>query len=145
VNILPRIPWVLPRYVSYGNGFLTLDMVLYQRRKDAPQTPEVIALDEESCRKQHTFLRGLVGVHNQSALGLPEDDSSPPMVSISDDYLNLVISGDIEVVKGRLLRVSTVSGHDDSVPSMEIELEDEIASLLAQGIVVGWIFLSPTF
>jgi cation diffusion facilitator CzcD-associated flavoprotein CzcO len=124
VNILPRIPWVLPRYVPYGNGFLPLDMVLYQRNTDAPQTPQVICLTKESCRKRHAFLRDLVGVRKQSVLGLPEDDSSPPMVSISDDYLNLVISGDIDVVKGRLARASTVSGQDDSTPTMEIELQD---------------------
>ena len=118
ISIVPRVPWVLPRYVQAPEtaesrgGFAPLDCVLYQRTQDAPQIPATIEMDSEACRKKHTFLRSLAGPRKQqeSPLGIPEDDSSPPLVAISDDYLNLVIEGNIDVIKGRLAKITNADG-----------------------------------
>jgi hypothetical protein len=58
-------------------------------------------MDENDRRERHAYLRDLVGVRKQSAIGIPADDGCPPLISISDDYLNLAIDGKIEVVVGR--------------------------------------------
>ena len=128
VSILPRIPYVLPRYVptttpsrsaadeddvdycgGIMSGFAPLDTVFYQRSRDAPQIPASIAMTESEAKAKHAFLRQLSGSRKQrrqSPLGFPSDDSGPPLVAISDDYLNLVIDGNIDTVRGRVASVT---------------------------------------
>lgn len=113
VNVLgSHAPYILPRYVpSAGGGFGTIDSVLYQRSVDgvAPKTPETVFMDEELCQRRHMYLQSLVGSRKQAqaaAVGFfmagQSKMRSPPIVSISDDYLNLVIDGKIEVLQGSL-------------------------------------------
>jgi cation diffusion facilitator CzcD-associated flavoprotein CzcO len=130
-------------------GVVPLDWVLYQRslQRDAPQIPEIIAYDsEEMCRQRHAKLQDLVGTRKQEAsgLGIPSASSSsssssssftPPLVSISDDFLNLVISGKIQAVPGRLASVvdtattttttaTTTAPITPSTPTLSLHLED---------------------
>jgi len=131
VNILGHtVPYVLPRYVaaSEQEGILPLDCVLYRRTADAPSLPETTRLDAATSRQRHEFLRGLVGPRKRAqariqGFDFPEEaffETCPPMVSISDDYLDLVIDGKIEVVKSRVAEVSE-AGNDDK---LELRLED---------------------
>lgn len=141
-----RVPYVIPRYVPSPRGFLPVDGVLYQRgnRDDddvAPRSPETIDMDADACQKQHAYLQSVIGKRKLSQLvskGFPSWSTlsmqSPPMVSISDDYLNLVIDGKIEVVTGRVKRATLASICRDSDKAtappattnncLNIELED---------------------
>lgn len=118
ISIVPRVPWVLPRYVPMpettdsGGSFAPLDAVLYRRTQDTPQIPAAIGMHPEGCQRKHEFLATLAGPHKQqqSPLGIPSDYSSPPLVAISDDYLNLVIDGSIDVVKGRSAKATISAG-----------------------------------
>lgn len=118
VNIIPSIPWVLPRWVptmlqssteTGGNNnspisILPADLVLYKRSKAYPQIPEKTILASNDCRERHLFLQSLVG-HKQrnSKLGEPNNFDVPPLVAISDEYLDLVREDKIEIVHGRLV------------------------------------------
>ena len=134
VSILPRIPYVLPRYVQRSKvdededagGFSPLDVVLYQRSRDAPQIPASIAMTEDEAVKKHAFLRQLSGSRKQrqSPLGFPSDETAPPLVAISDDYLNLAIDGNIDVVHGRVVKAASTVKDKDGSSTFDIELED---------------------
>jgi cation diffusion facilitator CzcD-associated flavoprotein CzcO len=121
VNVVPSVPWVLPRWVSILEPLqmtseatktdsspddaitvLPVDLAFYQRNQPFPQQ-EVVQLDQDSCQKRHQFLKSLAG-HKQkhSPLGEPLNWSKPPFVAISDEYLDLIREGRIEVVHGRL-------------------------------------------
>ncbi|CAJ1949003.1 unnamed protein product [Cylindrotheca closterium] len=123
VNVLPSVPWVLPRYVPRNGSILPVDLALYQRAKDFPQVPEQTAFTPESARTKHAFLQSMVGEKQQdSPLGIPKDWDSPPSVAISDHYLDLVVGGAVEVIHGRLegvdnetgdVKVKTSSGETD--------------------------------
>lgn len=127
VNVSPSIPWVLPRWIptmqplqpkdapnndddhdskATTMTILPADLSLYQRKEPYPKIPETITLAAEDCRKRHRYLQSLVG-HKQrhSPLGEPTNWDEPPFVAISDEYLDLVNEGKIEVVQGRLLGV----------------------------------------
>lgn len=125
VNVLPSVPWVLPRWIPQiaaiddeladGNDtavtILPTDLVLYQRTQPFPQTPETTTLTRESCRERHEYLQSLVGQKQRnSPLGEPENWDEPPFVAISDEYLDLVREGRIEVVHGRLEGVEEEGG-----------------------------------
>lgn len=125
ISILPRIPYVVPRFVRHGSAFAPLDAVLYQRRQEAPQEHSLEMTAEESQQK-HAFLRQLVGDRKQQALGIPKDTSVPPMVAISDDYLNLVVDESIEVVHGKV--AETTSGGDNKV-NIQLENGDSISDI----------------
>ena len=73
-------------------------------------------MDEESCRKRHDALLKLVDRRKQQrAIGLPTDKGQPPYIAISDDYLNLVLGGQIEVVREqRLIKATLDEGSDDA-------------------------------
>jgi dimethylaniline monooxygenase (N-oxide forming) len=104
VSIMPSVPWVLPRMIPDAEGrFLPVDLFLYRRSSKAP-TIEQQLLNDDAIRERHAFLKKLVGQRKQSVLGIP-DESSVPVVAVSDDYLDCVSSGKIQVVHGRLDRV----------------------------------------
>ena len=121
INVVSSVPWVLPRWLSKIEPLqmtestpsedaphrdtitiLPVDLAFYQRNDPFPQE-EVVHLDEESCQERHKFLRSLAG-HKQkhSPLGEPVHWNEPPFIAISDEYLDLIREGKIEVVKGRL-------------------------------------------
>lgn len=146
VSILPRIPYVLPRYVpnpqSNDNnidgavGFSPLDAVFYHRSRDAPQIPAAIEMTEDDAAKKHAFLRKITGPRKQrdSPLGLPLDDTAPPLVAISDDYLNLAIDGNIDVAHGRVASVvanddTTTAGDASSTLNIKLENGTTIAKV----------------
>jgi len=118
-SVSPSVPWVLPRWVSAmrplqsrgagedGDGstmtILPADLTLYKRTQPYPKIPEATSMTPEECRKRHEFLRSLVGHKQcQSPLGEPTNWEEPPFVAISDEYLDLVREGKVEVVRGRL-------------------------------------------
>ena len=121
VNVLSSVPWVLPRWlpkieplpkvdstssqeIFHGDTItvLPVDLALYQRNEPFPQK-ELVQLNQESCQKRHKFLRSLVGNKQKySPIGEPTNWKEPPFVSISDEYLDLIREGQIEVIKGRL-------------------------------------------
>ncbi len=144
VNVIPSIPWVLPRWIpttvrSSENAHITIlpvDLVLYKRHQAYPQIPEKTMLTPKDCRDRHLFLQSLVG-HKQShsKLGEPRHFDEPPLVSISDEYLDLVRDDKVEVVHGRLagldddgtLRIrGSESDVDDDSPSMPLGNFDHV-------------------
>ena len=134
VHILPHVPWVIPRWVpklqpvqseqskeasspptsslsptddaTTTMTILPVDLALYQRKQPYPQMPETVSMTPESCHEGHQELQSIVG-HKQlhSPLGEPSNWKEPPFVVISDEYLDLVREGKIEVVHGRLAEV----------------------------------------
>lgn len=118
-----------------AGGFLPMDCVLYRREQDAPlaaaaAAAETIAMTEETCRKKHNLLQGWIGsrkLRQASAAGLPMGRVSssllqPPMVSISEDFLDFVIDQKIEVVPGKLNR-ATWMPTTDANPNGAFQLE----------------------
>eukprot|EP00980_Cylindrotheca_fusiformis_P004226 scaffold918_cov126-Cylindrotheca_fusiformis.AAC.5 len=104
VNVVPSIPWVLPRYIpsTRKKTILPVDLAFYQRTKDFPQLPEQTTFTPETSKARHELLESIVGGRQaQSPLGVPSDFRVPPCVAISDHYLDLVIDGTIDVVHGR--------------------------------------------
>lgn len=123
VNILPSIPWVLPRWIykfhppllssseSVGNDAKTItilpsDLALYQRTQTQPFQGEVTELTPEMCQERHQFVQSLVGRKQRSSpLGEPTNWNEPTIVAISDEYLDLVNEEKIQVIKGRLVGI----------------------------------------
>jgi len=115
VNVSPSIPWVLPRWIptitqdgknkdgGTTMNILPVDMVLFKRKSSYPQKEE-ISMTPDDCRKRHEYLRSLVG-HKQrnSTLGEPTDWEEPALVAISDEYVDLIREGKVEVIHGRLV------------------------------------------
>jgi cation diffusion facilitator CzcD-associated flavoprotein CzcO len=132
VNILPYIPWVTPRLVpttaakksSSTNSFLPIDLAFYRRSKPV-HTPESTLLTPESCRQRHEMIHALLGRRQADVLGIPRDFSLPPMVAVSDYYLDLVADGTIEVFHGRLESVDDHTGLNIVDKSDSIESHDE--------------------
>jgi cation diffusion facilitator CzcD-associated flavoprotein CzcO len=107
VSILPQIPWVVPRYIpnnnKNNNSILPVDLAFYARAQDAPQIPETTRITPPMARAKHEYLQSIVGARQaQTPLGIPLDFDKPPMVAISDYYLDLVVQGDMDVIQGRL-------------------------------------------
>jgi len=106
--IMPKIPWVIPRYVpapstSGKNGFLPIDLAFYRRKHDHGTSEEVTVLTPETCRSKNEKLRNLLGPRQDRILPVPQSSfDQPPTVAISDLFLDLVSNGSIQVVKGRL-------------------------------------------
>jgi lysine/ornithine N-monooxygenase len=134
VHVLPseRIPWVLPRYVPhlYKNAednnvqasskivtsILPVDLALYRRNQDAPQLPETIQMTTEMSNARHEYMYSMVGKRQEaSPLGIPNNWDEPPLVAISDYYLDMIVQRDIEVVHGRFegLAATTTTGSND--------------------------------
>lgn len=122
VNLSPSIPWVLPRWIPTMQPLqsastdekkdittmtiLPIDLALYQRTRPYPQIPETVSLTPEDCRKRHQYIQSLVGhKQRQSPLGEPTNREEPAFVAISDEFLDLVREGKVEVVHGRLVGV----------------------------------------
>jgi hypothetical protein len=138
VNVIGnQVPYVLPRCVPASDenlgGFLPLDYVFYRRGDDAvaPKAPEQTKLDKSDCRRRHEYLRSLIGsrkLAQAASHGFPSLDPSslelPPFISISDDYLDLVVDGKIEVFKGRLAGASAVPSASNTRRKFDLELED---------------------
>jgi hypothetical protein len=112
IHVVPCVPWVLPRYIPLQeNGhektkskstILPVDLALYRRTKEAPQMPELVEMSPEMAKSRHEFLHSIVGRRQaNSPLGIPKNWEEPPLVAISDYYLDLVVQGDIEVIHGR--------------------------------------------
>ena len=130
VNISPSVPWVIPRWIptiqptlkttdEYEEQkisdectptsltILPADLVLYQRTQPYPKVPETTSLTPDDCRKRHEYLQSLVGLKQRnSTLGEPQNVNEPPMVAISDEYLDLLREDKIEVVHGRLVDIN---------------------------------------
>jgi hypothetical protein len=113
--IMPRIPWVVPRYVPASSGsktdnnndgddgFLPIDLAFYKRSHDQGTAEEATVLTPESCRKKNEGLRNLLGPRQDRILPVPQASfDRPPMVAVSDLFLDLVADGRIEVMNGRL-------------------------------------------
>lgn len=109
--------YILPRYLPYyeasssgPTSFAPIDCVLYQRSTDTLSIPETTVLTSKDCQRRHHFLRKLVGTTKLEQLAakgfpaLPPTDS-PPMVSISDTFTNLVIDDKIKVSSHRLAQI----------------------------------------
>jgi Family of unknown function (DUF6314)/Flavin-binding monooxygenase-like len=132
LHILPSIPYVLSRFLPYQEDdeddssdeqhqkqyYMPLDCALYRRSCDGSPNdallPEKTSLnDKQACRLRHEELqKKYIDLRKQkAAIGLPniDDMRQPPYVAISDDYLNLVLGGQIQVVTGqRLVRATLV-------------------------------------
>ena len=148
VNVAPSIPWVLPRWIptiqpvqslNIGEGkvdvidgsttmtVLPADLVLYQRTQPyPPKVPETISMSTEDCRLRHKYLQSLVGQkQGNSTLREPSNWDEPPLVAISDEYLDLVRELKIAVVHGRLIGV----GEDGTLQISDEENADNISPL----------------
>jgi cation diffusion facilitator CzcD-associated flavoprotein CzcO len=106
INIVRRPFWVLPRYIaldpdSASTPFFPLDLVLYRRSTRQSQGEEVFANEEEN-RKANQYFRKLCG--DQGPLNL-QQDTDPPIIAISDSYLELVRSNHIMVRRGKVQEV----------------------------------------
>jgi hypothetical protein len=148
VHVMPQIPWVVPRYVPVKNTaidgggndmFLPVDLAFYRRSKDFgddnhPDPPSDFVMTPEECRQRHQSLQKMVGARQQDILGIPSDFDEPPMVAISDYYLDLVQDGTIEVIQGRATGVDpqvktltvTTSQNDQPQQTMYLNSIDKV-------------------
>lgn len=129
IHVVPRVPWVLPRHVPFHDrsdekvksmpAILPVDLALYRRTQEAPQIPELVEMSPEMAKSRHEYLHSIVGRRQEnSPLGIPENWEEPPMVAISDYYLDLVVQGNIEVLRGRF---RGKPNDDDLLSSWEVE------------------------
>jgi len=88
--------------------FLPLDLVSYnlQARPEGPLTNTSGHITEQVALGTHSFMQKYIG-GDQSELGpsfaiSEEIKSKPPMLAISDNYLEFVRSGDIKVMNGKV-------------------------------------------
>lgn len=121
VSVMPYIPWVVPRYVPSQSGnddnkdngsssyLLPVDLALYRRTSSCP-SQESTRLTPKECRQRNEKMQQILGGRQLDILGEPHDFSCPPMVAISDDFLDLVADGTIEVVHGRLEQIDDATG-----------------------------------
>jgi dimethylaniline monooxygenase (N-oxide forming) len=126
LTIVPSIPWVMPRYIPKDGKIWPVDLALYRRRQEAPQA-ELLELTPNEISDRHVYLKHLLGTRKQSAFGIP-DATKPPFVVISDDFLNLVQQGTIEVVHGSVTGVSP-SSHAIEVQQGKDKNDDDKASI----------------
>jgi Family of unknown function (DUF6314)/Flavin-binding monooxygenase-like len=148
-----RIPYVVPHYVPSSNGaaFLPIDFVMYQRDRPGPKDTEATLMEEEDCKKRHNLLRSWLGARKlrQAAsvgLSMGQSTSSPPLVSISEDFLSLAIDRKIEIMNGRMTTAAVDTTHCESIT---LQLSDGsivngIDSIIAcTGYKCGLEYLSP--
>jgi hypothetical protein len=155
--IMPRIPWVVPRYVpastssennNNSEGFLPIDLAFYRRTHDKGTVEENTVLTPQSCRSKNEHLRALLGPRQDQILPVPPSSfDKPPMVAVSDFFLDMVADGKITVLNGRLegltkdgtgLRVSrsrknnssSSNNNDEKDSTVEEEILSEITSLI---------------
>jgi hypothetical protein len=86
-----------------------------------------LELSPKEISDRHVYLKHLLGTRKQSAFGIP-DATKPPFVAISDDFLNLVQQGTIEVVHGSVTGVSP-SSHAIEVLLQAKKNDDDKATL----------------
>ena len=166
--IMPKIPWVAPRYVpacldhaadtnahtSVTASFLPIDLAFYRRRKrhdkgssssgNDESSGERTSLTPESCRKRHKDLRAMLGPKQEQILPVPPACfEKPPMVAVSDYFLDLVAGGKIEVVRGRVegitddgkgLRISRVNGSISNTGTDNINVSSETDVFVLPGV-----------
>jgi len=131
--VMPTIPWVVPRYVPSNNkdssSFLPIDLALYQRTHDYGMSKqETTMMTSESCRKKNEYLRALLGPKQDKILPVPLSSFDlPPMVAISDLFLDLVVDGRIRVLQGRLEGL-TKDGTGLRISSRDNKNKEEIIS-----------------
>lgn len=106
ITIMPRTPWLIPRFVPLDvsmncTPFVPVDIAFYRRAQSAPQKETVFA-SAEGNRVSHCYLRRILGRKQESVIGLPDDDTSPIFRSVTDSFASLVAAGKIQLVKGRL-------------------------------------------
>jgi cation diffusion facilitator CzcD-associated flavoprotein CzcO len=150
--IMPRIPWVVPRYVpasirnekcnsNNSDGFLPIDLAFYRRTHDTDAVEENTVLTPQSCRSKNEHLRALLGPRQDQILPVPPSSfDKPPMVAVSDLFLDLVADGKITVLNGRLegltkdgtgLRVSrSKKNNDENDSTVEEEILSGVTSLI---------------
>jgi len=132
VNILPSIPWVIPRWIykfhpsllpptkessvvvvgKHDKKTITIlpsDLQLYQRTQ--PFQGEVTELTPKMCQERHQYIQSLVG-HKQrnSKLGEPTNWNEPTIIAISDEYVDLVNEEKIHAIQGRLVGIDDDDG-----------------------------------
>ncbi len=129
VHVVPRIPWVLPRYIPFKDDnqeeqskttILPIDLAFYRRTKDAPELPEVRDMPPSTARTRHEFLNSIIGMRQTNTpLGIPNNWEEPPMVAISDYYLDMIVQGTVQVVHGRFQGIADES--NDEKPTWQVE------------------------
>ena len=135
VSILPNIPWVVPRYVPTKSSsstttttttsmVLPIDLAFYQRTDPAFSKEAMTSMTPEMCRQRHQALQQMLGSRQESVLGIPNNFETPPMVAVSDYFLDLVADNTIEVIHGRAqevddtgLKVSKITTSSDDTKS----------------------------
>jgi dimethylaniline monooxygenase (N-oxide forming) len=123
VNVLPTIPWVLPRWIYKFHPFLSsesvvsgnnaktitilpTDLALYQRTQPFRYQGEFKELTPEACQERHQYVQSLIGEKQRnSQLGEPTNWDEPTIVTISDEYVDLVNEEKIHVLQGRLVGI----------------------------------------
>lgn len=150
VNILPSIPWVLPRWIykfhpilspeSVGENAKTItilpaDLALYQRTQPFRQS-EFKELTPEICRERHQYIQSLVGRKQRSSpLGEPTNWDEPTITAISDEYVNLVNEGMIHAIQGRFVGIDDdgklrLDKSGDDVKEAQSALLDDIDHII---------------
>jgi Family of unknown function (DUF6314)/Flavin-binding monooxygenase-like len=147
-----RIPYVVPHYVPSSNGeaFLPIDFVMYQRDRSGPKDTEATLMDEEDCKKRHNLLRSWLGtrkLQQAASVGLSMGQSTayPPLVSISEDFLNLAIDRKIEIMNGRVTTAArdTTDGDRITLQLIDGSIVNGIESIIiCTGYRCGVDFLS---
>ena len=140
-HICSSLPWIMPKFVHESNiasgndpvgdspfqppiaGFIPLDIALYRRHHDGLQKESVFGSNPIASQQKHTFLQKLLGTRkqgritnldsNSNHIQQPWDDPNQPVfASISNDYVDLVNHGRIQIVPGRL---QGINGQGDLV------------------------------
>lgn len=124
INISPRTPWVIPRFIPVepnnpNSHFLPLDMVFYKtenvKNHIELNTEETQKIEKmEKYKKSNNYMRALIGgtdhdVFNPFKIGnrINTDlDCLPPYVAISDIFTKLVKMGKIEIIHGYLHEIT---------------------------------------
>jgi len=130
-------------------SFLPIDLAFYRRRKrhdkDSSRSGSISGNDEssgeqtslspKSCRQRHQDLRAMLGPKQEQILPVPPACfEEPPMVAVSDYFLDLVADGKIEVVRGRVegitdggkgLRISRVNDSIGNTDTDNINVSSE--------------------
>ncbi len=106
INTVSRPFWVVPRYIALNpdsdtTPFFPLDLVFFRRSTHKSQTEDIFRSEEEVQKANEYFVK-LCG--DQGILNL-EHDTDPPIVAISDTYLELVRSNHITVRPSKVQEV----------------------------------------
>jgi len=107
--VSPKLPFILPRNVPSEDGILPIDLHLYRRQSSLNlHARSKVESDAEDSKRKTDALKNILGSIGCAVQGKAESDGiTPPHVSISDSFMSLVATGDIDVVKGRVVEISS--------------------------------------